>query len=398
MAELSSVAQAETMIRQNVGDFGVDKVLLGQASGRILRQRVMAERDQPPYDRVMMDGIAIRHGDVRSFHIHGTQRAGAPVGRLVADDSCLNVTTGAILPEGSDTVVPIERLSQQNDQFSLEPGYTPEAGQFVHARASDCRTGDVLLEPGIRLNAPALAVLAANGYARVEVARSPSIGILSTGDELVPVEGPVQEWEIRRSNEQALAGALRTRGLTDIHIDWAGDDLDDTIRALEKALSVHDVLILSGGVSMGSFDYVPRALERLGVERIFHKIAQRPGKPMWFGIGRQGQRIFALPGNPVSALTCCMRYVVPSLLTAMGARTPERFTVMLDAAIPLIPTLARFVPVRLRHDARGCACVSPQPASTSGDFSHLATTDGFVELPPGEGSASAGTAAVFHGW
>ncbi|WP_084712146.1 molybdopterin molybdotransferase MoeA [Tanticharoenia sakaeratensis] len=391
------VSEAVDLIERHVGNFGTENIPLVAAAGRILRQAVDAERALPPYDRVMMDGIAVRHGEGRVFQVLGAQRAGMPAQRLDRDDACLEVTTGAVLPEGADAVIPVERLIRNGDTVTLEDGYVMEAGQFIHRRGIDCQQGARLLDPGLRLNAPALAVLAGNGCANVEVAKVPRIGIVSTGDELVAVDAPVREWEIRASNDHAIAGALRARGFDDVSFDRIVDDLDATVATLGALLDRCDVLVLSGGVSMGTFDYVPRAMEALGVTRIFHKIAQRPGKPMWFGVGPRGQRVFALPGNPVSALTCCVRYVVPALLSAQGLLAKERFTVRLDAEVALIPTLARFVPVRVHHDQAGQALAHPLPMPTSGDFNHLATTHGFVELPKGE-RAPPGTHAVFHGW
>ena len=397
MTALISVAQAQDFITQHTRRSGTESVPLAQACGRVLAASIRAERDQPPYDRVMMDGIAIRAGHARSFQQTGTQQAGMPALKLEYGDTCLAAMTGAVLPEGADTVIPIERLVPMETGYTLQDDYTPEPGQFIHRRGTDCHAGDILLEPGSRLNAPALAVLAANGVSQVEVMALPRVAIISTGDELVPVSGPVRDWEIRRSNEQAIAGALTSRGLTQCNIFWVGDDMDATVALLERALATHDVLVLSGGVSMGAFDHVPAALARLGVERVFHKIAQRPGKPMWFGTDSHGRRVFALPGNPVSALTCCVRYVVPSLLASLGLESAPR-TAMLDAPADRIATLARFVPVRLQHDALGVTHATPVPVPTSGDFSQLAATAGFVERPPATGPATAGTPVPFHGW
>ncbi|WP_040509362.1 molybdopterin molybdotransferase MoeA [Gluconobacter morbifer] len=398
MDNLLSVAQAVDLVLEYAGNFGTERIPLAEAGGRILQQVVRAERAQPPYDRVMMDGIAFRSGSGPVLVVHGTQRAGAPGQPLPEGNACLEVMTGAVLPEGTDTVVPVERLVRDGRQITFEAGYQPHAGQFIHRRGSDCAAGTELLLPGLRLNGPALAVLACNGYAEVEVSRIPSIGIVSTGDELADVEGPVQDWQIRRSNEYAIIGALTSRRFNRIEQSVVSDDLAETIVALREQLQRHDVLVLSGGVSMGAFDHVPKALSRSGVEKVFHKVAQRPGKPLWFGVGSEGQRVFGLPGNPVSAVSCAIRYVMPMLLAGQGLSRPEPYMVELDAETEQSATLVRFLPVRIRHDASGCALATPCPMPTSGDFSFLAGTDGFVELPRGEGVAAAGTHAVFHGW
>ncbi|GAC88821.1 molybdopterin biosynthesis protein MoeA [Gluconobacter thailandicus F149-1 = NBRC 100600] len=398
LVELLSVAQAVDLVLGYAGHFGTEQVSLAEASGRILQQTICAERAQPPYDRVMMDGIAYRYGTGPVLGCQGIQRAGVPGQALPEGNACLEVMTGAVLPPGADTVVPVERLVRDGKHIRFEDGYAPEKGQFIHRKGADCVAGHELLAPGLRLNGPALAVLAGNGHATVEVSSIPSIGIIATGDELVEVGASVRDWEIRRSNEYALTGALASRGFTRLERSVVPDDLAETMLALEKQLARHDVLVLSGGVSMGQFDHVPTALMKLGVERVFHKVAQRPGKPLWFGVGPEGQRVFGLPGNPVSATCCATRYVIPMLLAAQGVERPETYSVELTVDAARVATLTRYLPVRVTHDGSGRALATPYPMPTSGDFSFLAATDGFVELAPGEGAAPAGSHAVFHGW
>ena len=211
--------------------------------------------------------------------------------------------------------------------------------------------------------------------------RSPSC---ATGDELVGVDAPLGEGQIRRSNDIAIATALRGHGLDRIALSHVADDLDATSRALGALLSAHDVVIISGGVSMGQRDYVPDALAELGVKRIFHRIAQRPGKPMWFGVGPNGQLVFALPGNPVSSLVCAVRYVRPALLAAMGLVRPAPELVCLDSGAPASETLTCFVPVHVRQDTTGRSMARPVVSPTSGDFSSLVRAHGVVQLPAGE--------------
>jgi molybdopterin molybdotransferase len=400
MDELISVAVAEALIRSRLGSFGTENVSLDRAAGRIVRQVVGAERDQPPFDRVTMDGIALAFGEpfLRSYAVAGLALAGAPAQRLVAAEGCIEVTTGAVMPHGCDTVIPVERTRTDGNRVLIEDGYEPVRGQFVHARGSDCVAGTGLISPGVRLRAPEMAVLAANGVASVEVARIPSIVMVSTGDELVDVDAPVADWQIRRSNDRALAAALHGRGFDDIDFAQVGDDLETTMALLAEQLDRRQVLILSGGVSMGQRDYVPEALRELGVEKVFHKVAQRPGKPMWFGIGPQGQAVFALPGNPVSALVCCVRYVLPALLEAMGAAVDETNGVTLVAPAETNAALTCFVPASLENGASGRVLARPVPSNTSGDFFSLTRTHGFIQLPPGQDTFAAGFVAPFYHW
>lgn len=400
MSDLISVAEAESLIAGQMPLFGSGRVALDDAIGRVLRRPVHAEHDHPPFDRVMMDGIGIRWSDPLPprFSLAGLQMAGMVAGKLTADASCLEVTTGAIVPEGCDCVIPVEQTRCEGDRYVLADGYQPARGQFIHVRGSGCLAGAQVLDAGMRLGAPEMAQLAANGVAEVEVAMAPSIAIIATGDELVTVDAPLGEGQIRRSNDIAIAAALRTRGFDRVALHHVADDLAATTEMLCTLLAAHAVLILSGGVSMGQRDYVPQALDALGVRRVFHRIAQRPGKPMWFGIGLQKQVIFALPGNPVSSLTCAIRYVRPALLVAMGMTAEAPEYVCLDSAVETSPALTCFVPVHVHQDAFGRSIAHPVLSRTSGDFSSLARTHGIVQLPTGQTTVPAGTVATLYRW
>lgn len=402
MSEPIPVSEAERRIRASLPRFGSESVSIDAAAGRVLHQAVRAERDQPPFDRVMMDGIAIALGDgaQRSFTVRGRQLAG--MRGQVLDDACgcIEVTTGAVLPAGCDCVVPIEQCRRDGDRIELAADWQPQPRQFIHPRGSDCREGDQLLAPGMRLRAPELAVLASNGVDRPEVARIPAVAIVATGDELAEVDQqPLAEGQIRRSNDRALAAALRVRGFDDVLLTRVPDDLAATTGTLAGLLATRQVLVLSGGVSVGQRDFVPAALRALGVEQVLHRIAQRPGKPMWFGIGPQQQVVFALPGNPLSALVCAVRYLLPALDQAIGlppGRSAE--PVRLATSAMCSPTLTCFVPVRVHHDDTGRVVATPVPAPTSGDFSGLPHTDGVVELPPSVVPAAAGTLVSLYRW
>ncbi len=400
MNELISVADADVLIARHMPLFGSERVALDEAVGRVLREPVHAERDQPPFDRVMMDGIAIAAADGtgRRFRSSGLQLAGMAQQTRGGVDTCMETTTGAMLPHGCDSVVPIEQVRRDGEYYELAEAYVPAAGQFVHPRGSDCRMGDVLLQPGIRLQGPEIAVLAANGIAEVAVAVVPSVTIVATGDELAGVDQPLLEGQIRRSNDRAIAAGLRVRGFTDVQLARVADDLTATIAMLAELLQTRQVLVLSGGVSVGQRDHVPEALRTLGVRQVLHRIAQRPGKPMWFGIGPQGQVVFALPGNPVSAVVCAARYLFPALQSATGLVDEAPIQVCLESAATSSPSLTVFLPVHVHHDATGRAMATPLPPGTSGDFSSLPRTQGFVELPAGLASTPAGSVVAFHRW
>ncbi len=402
MTTMISASEAEALIRARMPTFAAESRPIDRSGGAILRQRIVAEREQPPFDRVSMDGIAIRFEDfargTRTFHVAGMQAAGTPALTLKQRDTCLEVMTGAVRPEGCDTVIAVEQTWRDGPQITLVPEYQPQSGQFIHRRGSDCHADATLIEAGAMLRAPEIALIAANGYASVEVARQPRVAILATGDELVDVGVAVAPWQIRRSNDRALAAMLADRGLHDVVLEHVADDRSALRAAIARQLDTRDVLILSGGVSMGQRDYVPEVLRDLGVEQVFHKIAQRPGKPMWFGIGPRGQAVFALPGNPVSALVCGARYVLPALLAAMGLTDQPPSRVALATAIEHAAPLTWFVPVKLQQDGAGMRTALPMPPPTSGDFSALTQTHGFVELPAGQQHFPAGFTAAYYRW
>ena len=425
MHDLLSIETADRLIGEALAPFGSETVALLHSAGRILRQEIWAERALPPYDRVILDGIAIRWQDTRgaqaqgqqtrkqeipdSFVLAATQPAGRPpldLRTIVTSENAplpaaIAVMTGSVLPHGTDTVIPREDYDLTEGTHGtiirLEDGVHPRKGQHIHSEGSDCAAGTVLLNAGIRLSPPDLAILAANGVAEPHVAIIPSIAIISTGDELVAPDEPVQAWQIRRSNEYAISASLSRQGFTRQSLSLVPDNLAAVTDHFREVLETHDVLVISGGVSMGQFDFVPKALAALNVRNVFHKVAQRPGKPFWFGVSDKGQPVFALPGNPVSALACCSRHVVPALLRAQDHVLSTRRVVLSEALAPLLG-MTRLVPVQLQSDGTGSMRATPHPMPTSGDFNRLGMTDGIVSLPPGDRPLQAGDIVTFHEW
>jgi molybdopterin molybdotransferase len=232
----------------------------------------------------------------------------------------------------------------------------------------------------------------------VTVSRQPSFVVVSTGDELVEPGLPIAEHQVRRSNAYALLAALREHGFVNV----VDDHLLDNEEMLRARLALHlaqsEVLILSGGVSKGKFDLVPKVLKELRVEEVFYRVAQRPGMPMWFGIGTEGQAVFGLPGNPVSSLICLIRYVVPAFFSAMGAPRVPPQPIALASSLHLGRSMTSFVPVCLRYDGVGCPTANHRMPNGSGDFLALAGTDGFVELPPRPDAFPEGFVAPLYRW
>ena len=395
-------ADADKLIGERLACLPIESLPLVQCAGAVLRENIYAERDAPPFDRVAMDGIALQsetaRGGTRRFRIQATQAAGDPALTLGARTACIEVMTGTIMPTECDAVVPVEQISTTGGEAELAEGVEVEAWQHVHRRGTDSRQGALLLSTGTRLSAPEVAIAASAGMARVRVSSQPMVVVISTGNELIEPGEPILPHQIRRSNVYAVAGALRRHGFQRVADDHVRDDTEELRQRLKLHLDTHDVVVLSGGVSMGKFDLVPRVLQELGVQEIFHRVAQRPGKPLWFGVAPSGATVFALPGNPVSTLVCLTRYVVPALFASMGqARQPVE-KIALSAQVSVKPALAHFLPVKIEIDDWGRAWANPVPTNGSGDFTSLAGTDGFVELPPGPNIYAKGFVTRLYRW
>jgi molybdopterin molybdotransferase len=394
------------LIEQHVPCLPIESLPLAQCSGAVLRENVYAERDQPPYDRVAMDGIALdsasARGGARRLRMQATQAAGEPPLTLAAQGRCIEVMTGAVLPIGCDAVVPVEQITMADGEAELSAGVNVEPWQNVHRRGSDSRQGSLLLSAGTRMTPPEVAIAASAGMARVRVSSQPTLVVISTGNELVEPGDSILPHQIRRSNVYGIVSALRRHGFHRVADDHIMDDAVELAARLKFHLDTHDVLILSGGVSMGRFDLVPQALGALGVRTVFHKVEQRPGRPLWFGIAPTGATVFALPGNPVSTLVCLARYVVPALFAAMGQTSPPpsslREKIALGGSFTVNSRLAYFLPVRVEIDEWGRGWATPRPTNGSGDFTALAGTDGFVELPPGPNDYPKGFVTRLYRW
>ena len=401
MTELNPAA-AGRLIGEHLVCLPIESLPVAQCAGAVLRENVYAERDQPPFDRVTMDGIALTSSAAGSgrtrYRIQATQAAGEPPLALKSSDQCIEIMTGAVLPSGCDCVIPVERIKNENGTATLESPTLATPWKNVHRRASDQKQGALLLATGTVLHAPEIAVAASAGMARLRVSGQPSIIVISTGSELVEPGEPIAPHQIRRSNAYAVAAALRERGFQRVAEDHVNDDSAALRERLSRHLRTHEVLVLSGGVSMGKFDLVPKSLEALGVHCLLHGIAQRPGRPMWFGTTHEGRAVFALPGNPVSTLVCLSRYVLPALYAAMGVRTESFERIALATPLEWSPALTGFMPVKVTHDDWGRPWATPCPTNGSGDFTSLALTDGFVELPPGPTSLSKGFLTRLYRW
>ena len=389
-----SVSEAWQIVASTVPALRVTKIPLEAAANRVLRQRVDAERDQPPFHRATMDGIALMSASPYSeFRIQGTVAAGAPAPALQSDAHCVEIMTGAVMPENADCVIPVEDIRIENQLAVLGDDARKQAWRFVHRQGTDYQRGDPLLTEGLYISPAEVAVLASTGVADVPVSEWPAISVFSTGDELRPAEAKhLEPYQIRRANDYAIAAGLRGMGLTDVTSHHLPDDREIMRTELARAIESGRWLILTGGVSKGKFDYLPEVLSNLGAQKHFHRIAQRPGKPMWFGTVHE-LPLFALPGNPVSALVCFRRYVIPALLHAAECK-PRPHSVRMQCDLSKSIDLTQFVPVReVEH-----GLFQPVELNTSGDFYSLAGSAGFVEIDARSSHISARESLPFFPW
>jgi molybdopterin molybdotransferase len=388
-----SVAAAVEIIQAHWPNFGDTTMDVDGSYGRVLAESIEADRDYPPGDRVMMDGVALAwseyHQGRRHFKLLGTVAAGTPQSSLPDQTGCLEVMTGALLPQNCDLVIPYEEVAIADNQVKIINPRQREPGEFVHPKASDCRAGKVILESSSKLNGPAWNIITSFGKTKVRVKQKPRIQIISTGDELVEITQKPKIHQLRRSNIYGLQVSLQSRGFQNVNLTHLADDKEVIIRHYQKAKLEYGVLIYSGGISKGKFDYLPEVWSQLGVTKYIHGVTQKPGKPMYFGIDHRSKTvIIGLPGNPVSSLVCLHRYFLDS--APIYAQLTTDFTFKKD--------LTYFLPVKLSHTPQAVIKAEPLPVKNSGEFIALAYSDGFLELPQHQASFQAGECFPFYAW
>lgn len=383
-----TVAEAKELILQHPGDFGTECIPLAQALGRILKEDIYADRDFPPFNRVAMDGIAINYRffqyGVRDFKIEGIQAAGAAQQTLENAANCYEVMTGACLPANTDTVIRYEDLDIQTLMASVNLTEIKE-GQNVHTQGSDTEKDSMLIAKETRITAAEIGVLATVGKAVVTVAKLPKVLIVSTGDELVNISEQPLPHQIRKSNVHSLAALLEAHRIpvTLIHLN---DEKAQITASMKQYLQAYDAILCSGAVSKGKFDYLPEVFDELGVQKLFHRVSQRPGKPFWMGTYKQC-RIFAFPGNPVSTYVNCMMYFTPWYYQTTGVTVPE-ISAILTEEVHFKPALTYFLQV-VTHVENGQLFATPVKGNGSGDLASLVQADGFICLPKKEGTTYA---------
>ena len=396
-----SVEEAYGSVIEHPLKLDSEKISLENLEGRVLAEDIYASRSQPPFHRVAMDGIAISlaSSSRRSFDLAGVQRAGFPPLSLKSDEQAIEVMTGAILPDGTNVVVPYECCRIKKDKVEVDESFELKEHRNIHLKGSDYAVGEKLLCRGECLTSPQISLLASTGISRVSVVKFPRVAIVSTGDELVTPGEDCEEWQIWRSNPLGMAAQLKALGLPAQNIDeyHVNDDFKELFSLLKKILDDYQLVLLSGGVSVGKYDFVDAVLADLGIDIRFHKVSQRPGRPLLFGTRGEGQCFFGLPGNPVSALVCMRRYVLPCLQRALGISS-RNCKAILQKELVFKKKLTLFAPVRVEMNSQGELLAMPVETNGSGDFFSLAKSHGFCELPADSDKHPAGKAYPLYFW
>jgi molybdenum cofactor synthesis domain-containing protein len=394
-----SVAEAVRIIREQAQPLATERVMLGDALGRALGEDVVADSDLPPFDRAQMDGYAVRAEDLgvtpARLRIVGEAAAGQGWRGSLQAGEAVRIMTGAPLPAGADSVQQVELTRELDGGATVEIERATTPGQFYVPRASEISKGATVLRAGEEINAAKMAALAAFGYAEVAVRRRPRVAVLATGSELVPVEARPAADQIRDSNSYSLAAYAALAGATVERLPFAGDDPELLRRLSAEAAERADVLVLSGGVSMGVYDFTKTALRALDAEIFFERVALRPGKPTVFARLPSAQRplVFGLPGNPVSVSVTFNLFARTALRAMLGVTEPsfvlERAVLARNAKGAA--ERASYLPATLTTDEAGRLVAEPLKWGGSSDFVAFARATALFIVPEGARMAQAGS-------
>jgi len=378
--------KALEVVLNSAGELGAERVNLSEAAGRILAEDVAADADIPAFDRAVFDGYACRREDLAGeLTVVETIPAGVSPGKTIGPGQCAKIMTGAAVPRGADCVIMIEQTEEVGDNAVKFTGR--RTGDNIRPRGRDIKAGEILLHKGGRVKPEYMAVLASVGHVQPLVANRPRVGIIATGDELVQPSVKPGASQIRNSNSLQLVAQLGSTGAVVRDYGIVKDIPAEIDRALKTALDENDVLLISGGVSVGDFDFVPEMLKQNGVNVLFHKVAVKPGKPMLFGIS-EGVYCFGLPGNPVSTFTAFELFVKPFLYKLMGhSYSPLSVRMSLSGSVMRKDTeRQRWIPVKIIDEGT----VQPVDYHGSAHILALCQADGLIRMEIGAESIEKG--------
>jgi molybdopterin molybdotransferase len=374
-------------------------VPLEESLSRILAEEVFADIDQPPFHRVTMDGIAINKNQLlttKKFKILKTISAGTEGSELPVGEVCFEIMTGAVLPLNADLVIRYEDLKIADGVAEIIVDLQSLNSNF-HDQGSDYPKGALLLSAGTSIKSTIITILASAGKTHVKVFAIPKVAILSTGDELVEIGTNPKPHQIRWSNGISLQQELLSHGFSEVSLHRVGDNENDMQKMMSELLTSKDILLLTGGVSAGKYDFVPKVLKECQVMEIFHQVAQRPGKPLWFGKTAVDAFVFGLPGNPVSCLVNLRKFVVPFLQKSVHGNAKNQPKAFLTADVKFGANLTYYCPVKIKNE-EGKLLAEPISGNGSGDFFHLRDADGFIELRPQDAPFKEGFLGEVYLW
>jgi molybdopterin molybdotransferase len=388
-----SVRDAQASVLGRISSGGVEEIPLQQALGRVLAEDIRANRDLPPYDISAMDGYAVRSADIAAapqvLTVIEDIKAGDMPRLALQPGQCARIMTGAPVPAGADTVVRVED-TQARSSNQVEISVPTLAATDIRVRGENMRQGDVVLAAGTEIQPGSVGVLATVKRATVKVYRKPRVAILSSGDELEALSEPFNPDKIPDANSYALMAQVQAQGITPACLGIARDDPDELAEYLRQGLE-YDVLLVSGGASVGVHDHVRPTLEKLGVSIHFWRVRMRPGHPVAFGSSARAF-VFCLPGNPVSSMVCFEQFVLPALRRLSGHRRLFRRVIpaCLTHPVKSRPGRAEFVRVTLAYDIDGGYTATPAGAQSSGDLLSMARADGLLVVPAASKALGAG--------
>ena len=382
-----SVAEAIQIVRQQTVPLATERVRIEQTLGRVLGADVVADTDLPPFDRAQMDGYAVRAADVTEaparLRIVGESAAGKGWHHQLEEGQAVRIMTGAPVPAGADSVQQVELTTELKDGTVVELLEIVEAGRSIVNRGAEIKAGEVVLRAGTTINAAMMAVLAAFGYAQVEVFRKPRVAVLATGSELVPVDQKPGQDQIRDSNNYSISAYAELAGAVTERMPLTGDETSLLKQQISDAAKRCDVIVTSGGVSMGVYDLTKAALKELDAEIFFERVALRPGKPTVFARLPNGTLIFGLPGNPVSVSVTFNLFARAALLTMQGTPEPalKRETAVLARSVKGTPDRESYLPAQLTTNDDAELVAFPLKWGGSSDFVAFALTTALVIVP-----------------